>query len=138
MKIWSSNLLDNLSKLSQEPEKFRWLNGIRTHDLCDNWLNCPASARFISSFDFKHRTSYNIYFNRLQLLKSPGIINTSHARYVGKIQEKGFYCKSKAGGEWFTSFLRVLLTSQVGLFCTGKSLKNAVYCFYKTLIITAS
>ena len=24
--------------------------------------NCPASARIISSFDFKHRTSYNISF----------------------------------------------------------------------------
>ena len=22
-------------QLSHEPEKFRWLNGIRTHDLCD-------------------------------------------------------------------------------------------------------
>ena len=28
----------------------------------DNCLNCPASARIISSFDFKHRTSYNISF----------------------------------------------------------------------------
>ena len=28
--------------------------------MCDNCLNCPASARIISSFDFKHRTSYNI------------------------------------------------------------------------------
>ena len=26
----------------------------------DNCLNCPASARIISSFDFKHRTAYNI------------------------------------------------------------------------------
>ena len=26
----------------------------------DNCLNCPASARIISSFDFKHRTSRNI------------------------------------------------------------------------------
>ena len=22
-------------QLSHEPQKFRWLNGIRTHDLCD-------------------------------------------------------------------------------------------------------
>ena len=28
----------------------------------DNCLNCPASARIISSFDFKHRTSYNTSF----------------------------------------------------------------------------
>ena len=28
----------------------------------DNCLNCPASARIISLFDFKHRTSYNISF----------------------------------------------------------------------------
>ena len=28
----------------------------------DNCLNCPASARIISSFDFKHRTSYNTLF----------------------------------------------------------------------------
>ena len=27
-----------------------------------NCLNCPASARIISSFDFKHRTAYNISF----------------------------------------------------------------------------
>ena len=26
----------------------------------DNCLNCPASARIISSFDFKHRIAYNI------------------------------------------------------------------------------
>ena len=30
----------------------------------DNCLNCPASARIISSFDFKHRTSYNTSFIR--------------------------------------------------------------------------
>ena len=34
LKIWSSHLLDNLSNC-HEPEKLRWLNGIRTHDLCD-------------------------------------------------------------------------------------------------------
>ena len=28
----------------------------------DNCLNCLASARIISSFDFKHRTAYNISF----------------------------------------------------------------------------
>ena len=28
----------------------------------DNCLNCPASARIISSVDFKHRTSYNTSF----------------------------------------------------------------------------
>ena len=28
----------------------------------DNYLNCPASARIISSFDFKHRPAYNISF----------------------------------------------------------------------------
>ena len=32
--------------------------------LKDFKLNCPASARIISSFDFKHRTAYNISFNR--------------------------------------------------------------------------
>ena len=34
-KIWPLHLLDNFKQLSHEPEKFRWLNGIRTHDLCD-------------------------------------------------------------------------------------------------------
>ena len=28
----------------------------------DNCLNCPASARIMSSVDFKHRTSYNTSF----------------------------------------------------------------------------
>ena len=28
----------------------------------NNCLNCPTSARIISSFDFKHRTAYNISF----------------------------------------------------------------------------
>ena len=28
-----------------------------------NCLNCPASARIISSFDFKHRTSYNTFLS---------------------------------------------------------------------------
>ena len=53
MKISSSHLLDNfLTQLSHEPEK-----------LGHNCLkNCTASARIISSFDFKHRTSYNISY----------------------------------------------------------------------------
>ena len=28
-------LTGQFKQLSHEPEKFRWLNGIRTHDLCD-------------------------------------------------------------------------------------------------------
>ena len=28
-------LAEQFKQLSHEPEKFRWLNGIRTHDLCD-------------------------------------------------------------------------------------------------------
>ena len=28
-------LAGQFKQLSHEPEKFRWLNGIRTHDLCD-------------------------------------------------------------------------------------------------------
>ena len=28
-------LVGQFKQLSHEPEKFRWLNGIRTHDLCD-------------------------------------------------------------------------------------------------------
>ena len=28
-------LTGQFKQLSLEPEKFRWLNGIRTHDLCD-------------------------------------------------------------------------------------------------------
>ena len=85
-------LAGQFKQLSHEPEKFRWLNGIRTHEWVtqrwlrwfngirthewvriplshlnfsgswDNCLNCPASARIISSFDFKHRTAYNISF----------------------------------------------------------------------------
>ena len=78
MKMWSSHF----EQLSHEPEKFRWL---KSRSICwahvfpwkecwgplshlnfsgswDNCSNCPASARIISSFDFKHRTSYNISF----------------------------------------------------------------------------
>ena len=40
-------LAGQFKQLSHEPEKFRWLNGRG-----DNCLNCPASARIISSFDF--------------------------------------------------------------------------------------
>ena len=60
MKIWSSNLLDNLSNCLMNLKNFSgsW----------DNCLNCPASARIISSFDFKHRTSYNISFTREKVL----------------------------------------------------------------------
>ena len=48
-------------------QKFRRLNGIPLSQLnlsgsWDNCLNCPASARIMSSFDFKHRTAYNISF----------------------------------------------------------------------------
>ena len=32
-------------------------------DSWDNCLNCPVSARIISSFSFKHRTSYHIFFS---------------------------------------------------------------------------
>ena len=28
-------LAGQFMQLAHEPEKFRWLNGIRTHDLCD-------------------------------------------------------------------------------------------------------
>ena len=28
-------LAGQFKQLSHEPEKFRWLNGFRTHDLCD-------------------------------------------------------------------------------------------------------
>ena len=38
------------------------LNHLNFSGSWDNCLNCPASARIISSFDFKHRTSYNISF----------------------------------------------------------------------------
>ena len=54
MKIRSSHLLDNLSNC---------LMNLNFSGSRDNCLNCPASARIISSFDFKHRTSYNISFN---------------------------------------------------------------------------
>ena len=138
-------LAGQFKQLSHEPEKFRWLNGIRTHDLCnvqcshqlsyevtqwragqfvglmfsrernviwknvifyevtqwragqfvglmfsrernviwknvilfffsgswDNCLNCPASARIISSFDFIHRTAYNILSYELNCHVSP-------------------------------------------------------------------
>ena len=42
-------LAGQFKQFSHEPEKF-------------NCLNCPASARIISSVDFKHRTSYNTSF----------------------------------------------------------------------------
>ena len=57
MKIWSSHLLDNLSNCLMNLKN----SGDSTGDIC---LNCPASARIISSFDFKYRTSYNISFIR--------------------------------------------------------------------------
>ena len=39
----------------------------------DNCLNCPASARIISSFDFKHRTAYNILsYNLATVLRDQG------------------------------------------------------------------
>ena len=69
-------LAGQFKQLSHEPEEF---NGIRTRffkvhetifpDSWDNCLNCPASARIISSFDFKHRTSYNISFVRVISVK---------------------------------------------------------------------
>ena len=83
MKIWSSHLLDNLSnclmnlKNSGDSTGFEPMTSAMpvqcsnqlsyevTQNLnfsgsWDNCLNCPASARIISSFDFKHRTAYNI------------------------------------------------------------------------------
>ena len=39
-------------------------------------------------------------------------------------------CKSRAEGEWFTSFSSVLPTSQVG-YHAGKPIESVVYCFYK-------
>ena len=59
-------LAGQFKQLSHEPEKFRvrWvripLSHLNFSGSCDNCLNCPASARIISSFDFKHRTAYNI------------------------------------------------------------------------------
>ena len=91
MKIWSSHLLDNLSnclmnlKNSGDSTGFEpmtsampvqcsnslasqrsWvripLSHLNFSGSWDNCLNCPVSARIISSFDFKHRTSYNTSF----------------------------------------------------------------------------
>ena len=61
MKIWSSHLLDNLiaSQRSWVPIPLSHLNFSGSWDNC---LNCPVSARIISSFDFKHLTSYNTSF----------------------------------------------------------------------------
>ena len=55
LKIWSSHLLDNLSNCLP-------LSHLNFSGSWDNCLNCPASARIISSVDFKHRTSYNTSF----------------------------------------------------------------------------
>ena len=39
-------------------------------------------------------------------------------------------CKSRAVGEWLTSFLSVLSTSQVD-YHAGKPIESVLYCFYK-------
>ena len=73
MKIWSSHLLDNLSnclmnlKNSGDSTGFEPMTSAMPVQ-CSNqlsyevtqWRAGPASARIISSFDFKHRTAYNI------------------------------------------------------------------------------
>ena len=48
-------LTGQFKQLSLEPEKN--FSGSR-----DNCLNCPVSARIMSSVDLKHRTSYNTSF----------------------------------------------------------------------------
>ena len=40
-------LAGQFKQLSHEPEKFRWLNGIRTHDLCDAGAQSPEFFRFM-------------------------------------------------------------------------------------------
>ena len=79
VKIWSSHLLDNLSnclmnlKNSGDSTGFdapasqrSWvripLSHLNFSGSWDNCLNCPVSARIISSLDFKYRTSCNISF----------------------------------------------------------------------------
>ena len=75
MKLWSSwaQQIDLLSTVwlhssvgeSTAPASQRsWvripLSHLNFSGSWDNCLNCPASARIISSFDFKHRIAYNI------------------------------------------------------------------------------
>ena len=50
--------------LSTAPASQRsWVRIPLSHlNFSGSWDNCPASARIISSFDFKHRTAYNISF----------------------------------------------------------------------------
>ena len=58
-------LAGQFKQLSHEPEKFRWLelSHLNFSGSWDNCLNCPASARIISSFDFKTpHFIYNISF----------------------------------------------------------------------------
>ena len=69
VKIWSSHLLDNLSNCLMtivSASQRSWvripLSHLNFSGSWDNCLNCPASARIISSLDFKYRTSYNISF----------------------------------------------------------------------------
>ena len=45
----------------------------------------------------------------------------------------GYDMKSLAFSFWFTSFSRVLPTSQVG-YRAGKPIESVVYCFYKTTL----
>ena len=80
----------------------------------DNCLNCPASAKIISSFDFKHRTSYNIYFIRITeqpILLTKRKINCLGSKYLPKngqsnlvlvlvLESKGPYYSSRRKDGW--------------------------------------
>ena len=59
-------LAGQFKQLSHEPEKF--IEKLNFSGSRDNCLNCPASARIISSFDFKHRTAYNILSNDIAIV----------------------------------------------------------------------
>ena len=55
-------------------------------------------------------------------------------RDVRITREKGLTQKSPAIGEWFTSFLSPLVTSQVGFVYAAKPIENAVCCIYETIV----
>ena len=63
-------LAGQFKQLSHEPEFLTFI---------ENCLNCAASARIISSFDFKHRTSYNISFIIITISKFSNMIGHEQA-----------------------------------------------------------
>ena len=96
----------------------------------ESWM---AYGDFKEKTWLDHGTKTTFFYLKHSVIKA---IDHTLYGFTGVITHLGFWentrkaCKSRAEGEWFTSFWSVLPTSRLG-YHTGKPIESVVYCLNK-------